>query len=87
MSFIELTEKEQWELKKQERLNSAQGKFKVGNNQAGLAFNDEVLKIEEKVTACKSCIASSILRQINHSKAGERELMFYLEKLNFLPEV
>ena len=86
-SFIELTKKVQWELKKQERLYSAHCKFKVGNNNAGLAFNDVVLKIEEKKTACKICIASSILRHFNDSEAEERESMFYLKKLNSLPKV
>ena len=59
----------------------------MGNNHAGLAFNDVVLKIEEKITACKISIASSILRHFKDSEAGERESMFYLEKLISMPKV
>ena len=75
------------ELEKQERMNSAQESFKQAHKEASSAFNNAALTIEEKIMACRICIASSILQYLDDKDAAKAVSMLYLEKLNSLPEV
>ncbi|XP_046844720.1 uncharacterized protein LOC124438594 [Xenia sp. Carnegie-2017] len=75
------------ELQKQERLKSAEQSFVQATKEANKAFNDESLKIEEKITACWICIVSSVHQHFNDSEAAGNESMLHLKNLNTLPEV
>ncbi|XP_046843850.1 uncharacterized protein LOC124437927 [Xenia sp. Carnegie-2017] len=86
LKLAESTENEKFELK-EERKQLAKESFTQADREASLAFHNASLKIEERIIACRICIASSILRHFNDSEAAEKDAMVYLKYLNSLHEV
>ncbi|XP_046845635.1 uncharacterized protein LOC124439454 [Xenia sp. Carnegie-2017] len=86
LKLAESTKNEEFELK-EERKQLAEESFTEADREAGLAFHNASLKIEDRITACKICIASCILRNFNDSETAEKDSMVYLKNLNSLPEV
>ncbi|XP_046843843.1 uncharacterized protein LOC124437922 [Xenia sp. Carnegie-2017] len=87
LKLAQSTINEESESRQHERIKSAKESFIEAVKEASNAFHNESLKIEERIVACWICIASSILRHYNDSKAAKKDSMVYLKELHSFPEI
>ena len=69
------------------RYELAEESFKNAARDAGLAFNNHALSIEDRILACKVCIISAMLQHLADPEFAVTDCMGYLKELHAQPSI